>query len=69
MKWKRANLKEASLRYTEGEIEKIIKTVWKPPLQYFREREIKAFIDVRSMLWTKEESSLIWAGHFDFALC
>jgi len=68
-RWKKASLKEARLGYAEGEIEQVIKIIWKPPYKYFREREIKAFIDISSLKWTKEEASLIWGGHFDFALC
>lgn len=68
-KWKRASLRGARLGFAEGEIEKLIRDIWKPPFQYFRGREIKAFIDIHSVRWTKEESSLIWGGHFDFALC
>lgn len=68
-RWKRAILKEAKFGVAESEIEKIIAAVWKPPLQYYRGREIKAFIDMNSIRWTKEELSLIWGGHFDFALC
>lgn len=67
--WKRAILKGAKFGFSENEIEKMVKTAWIPPLQYYRGREIKAFIDIHSVRWTKEELSLIWGGHFDFALC
>lgn len=39
-KWKRALLKKARFGFAENEIDKIIATVWKPPLQYYRGREI-----------------------------
>lgn len=68
-KWKRAILRESKFGVAESEIEKIVAGVWKPPLKYFRGREIKAFIDISSMTWTKAEQRLIWGGHFDFALC
>lgn len=68
-KWKKALLKKAQFGYAESEIEKVVASVWKIPLQYYRQREIKAFIDIPSLRWTKEELRLIWGGHFDFALC
>jgi hypothetical protein len=67
-KKKRLN-KNADFGFQEIEIEKVIKEIWLPPFRYFHGREIKAFLDINSWEWTKEENRLLWGGHFDFALC
>ncbi len=60
---------QAGFGFQENEIEKIIKEIWLPPFRYFQGREIKAFIDINALEWTREEARLLWGGHFDFALC
>lgn len=67
---KRGTLKKrAGFGFQENEIERTVKEIWLPPYRYFQGREIKAFIDIKSLEWTHEETSLLWGGHFDFALC
>lgn len=61
--------KYADFGFQETEIEKVIKEIWLPPFRYFHGREIKAFLDIKGWEWTREEGRLLWAGHFDFALC
>lgn len=61
--------KQAGFGFQESEIGKTIKEIWLPPFRYFQGREIKAFIDIKALDWTHEEASLLWGGHFDFALC
>ena len=66
---KKGRLKrKASFGFQENEIEKAVKEIWLPPFRYFQGREIKAFIDIAGFEWTREESKLLWGGHFDFAL-
>lgn len=62
--------KKAGFGFQENEVAKVIREVWLPPFRFFREREIKAFLDIKKLLEASpEESRLLWGGHFDFALC
>lgn len=66
---KAAIRRPAAFGFEESQIDNVVKKIWRSPFQYFRQREIKAFIEIRSIRWTKEERKLLWGGHFDFALC
>lgn len=61
--------RKASYGYQENEVKKLIEEVWQPPLRFYQEREIKAFINKNSIALNGSEENLFWKGHFDFALC